>query len=111
MIRAELVVLAVVTVACAVGAAADAPPRSRHEIRMRGNSFTPRDLTLELGDTVVWRNADVVRHNAVRPETFDSGDLRRGEEFSWVPQDTGAYRYRCTIHQRMRGTLTVTAKP
>ena len=28
-----------------------------------------------------------------------------------VATDTGEVRYRCTIHQRMRGTLTVLLKP
>jgi plastocyanin len=79
----------------------------RHEIRMRGNSFSPRTRTVALGDTVVWVNGDIVRHNAVRPDLFDSGDLRGGERFEWVPTDTGTVRYQCTIHQRMRGTLRV----
>jgi plastocyanin len=79
----------------------------RHEIRMRGNSFAPRSRTVTLGDTVVWINTDIVRHNVVRSELFDSGDLRSGERFEWVPTDTGTVRYQCTIHQRMRGTVRV----
>lgn len=77
---------------------------------MRSNAFTPRDLTVALGDTVTWRNADIVRHNAVLPDRFDTGDLRRGEAFDWVPADTGRYAYRCTIHQRMRGVVTVVSR-
>jgi plastocyanin len=79
----------------------------RHEIQMRGNSFAPRSRTVTVGDTVVWVNSDIVRHNVVRAELFDSGDLRSGERFEWVPADTGTVRYQCTIHQRMRGTVRV----
>lgn len=75
---------------------------------MRGNSFAPREVRVAVGDTVVWVNGDIVRHNAVRPELFDSGELRAGERFSWVPADTGLVRYQCTIHSRMRGTIQVT---
>lgn len=85
----------------------DDVPR-RREIRMRGNSFAPREVRVALGDTVVWVNGDIVRHNAVRPELFDSGELRAGERYAWVPADTGLVRYQCTIHSRMRGTIRVT---
>ena len=74
---------------------------------MRGNSFMPRELRVTLGDTVVWVNGDIVRHNAVRADLFESGDLRSGERFSWVPTDTGLVRYQCTIHSRMRGEIRV----
>jgi len=113
MIRRRKSVLALLTVglACGAGAAVASIDVTRHEIVMRGNSFTPRDLTVDLGDTIVWKNVDIVRHNAVRAETFDTGELRTGDSNSWIPADTGTYRYRCTIHQRMRGTVTVATKP
>lgn len=79
----------------------------RREIRMRGNSFAPRDVRVAVGDTVVWVNGDIVRHNAVRPNLFDSGELKAGERFAWIPEDTGTVQYRCTIHSRMRGTIVV----
>lgn len=83
---------------------------TRHEVTMRGNSFRPRSLTIQLGDTVAWVNRDIVRHNAVRPESFDTGELNRGEEYDWVPADTGTFRYECTIHQRMRGVVRVESR-
>jgi plastocyanin len=80
----------------------------RREIQMRGNSFAPREVRVAVGDTVVWVNGDIVRHNAVQPALFDSGELRSGERFAWVPVDTGTVRYQCTIHSRMRGVVRVT---
>lgn len=88
--------------------ASETGPR-RREIRMRGNSFAPRELRATLGDTIVWVNGDIVRHNAVRRELFDSGELKSGERFAWVPTDTGEVQYQCTIHTRMRGALRITA--
>jgi plastocyanin len=110
--RFRHVVLLLLASGFALGAArwwptADAAPR-RREIRMRGNSFVPREVRVAVGDTVVWVNGDIVRHNAVRPELFDSGELRAGERFAWVPADTGLVRYQCTIHSRMRGEIRVT---
>ncbi len=78
---------------------------------MKAISFMPRELAVHIGDTVEFKNADVVRHNAVRRELFDSGELRPGEAFVWVPSDTGEYRYQCTIHPRMRGMIRVDTLP
>ena len=109
MIRTALALAASFTLALSCGVAADTAPTGSREVRMRGNSFTPRDLRVTLGDTVVWVNSDIVRHNAVRDGVFDSGELRGGERYTWVPTDTGEVGYRCTIHQRMRGTVRVSA--
>ncbi len=79
----------------------------RHEIEMRSVSFLPSELVVAVGDTVGWRNGDIVRHNAVRPGVFESEDLKPGERFAWVPADTGTFTYRCTIHARMRGKIVV----
>lgn len=106
------VALLTMGLALVVAARPDAPrdrDTRRVEVRMRGNSFAPRNVTLAVGDTVEWVNADIVRHNAVREGLFDSGELRRDERFAWVPGDTGTIRYQCTIHSRMRGTLRVRA--
>ena len=104
--------IAVVCVA-ALGAAVSAARGSlratpvRHEVQMRAISFTPAELVVAIGDTVEWRNADIVRHNAVRVDLFETGDLKPGEHGSWVPVDTGTFTYRCTIHARMRGKIVV----
>lgn len=82
-------------------------PPARHEVQMRAVSFAPRAITVKLGDTIVFKNADIVRHNAVRRDVFDTGNLKAGESYIWVPADTGAYRYQCTIHARMRGEVKV----
>ncbi|MBX3134321.1 MAG: hypothetical protein KF689_13145 [Gemmatimonadaceae bacterium] len=97
----------VVVLAVACGAAAVGARGTKHEITMRGNSFGPRRLEVARGDTIVWINRDIVRHDASAPGSFESGDLRAGERFEWVPADTGLVRYRCTIHQRMRGEIRV----
>ncbi|HRQ77640.1 MAG TPA: hypothetical protein PLY94_03505 [Gemmatimonadaceae bacterium] len=103
-----LLALGLLAVAAIAATAAESAPR-RTEIAMRGNSFRPRRADVTLGDTVVWISRDIVRHDAVRDGLFDSGELRGGERFAWVPADTGVVEYRCTIHQRMRGEIRVRA--
>lgn len=109
--RTLSVALGVAALAGLACAATTRPATARHEIQMRGNSYSPRRLQVAVGDTVVWVNGDIVRHDAVREGLFDTGELKGGERFSWVPADTGTIRYECTIHERMRGMLTVVSKP
>lgn len=109
--RSLAVAASVLAVVVACGATVLKSDARRLEIAMRGNSFSPRRAEVTLGDTVVWINRDIVRHNAVKPELFDSGELRGGESYEWIPSDTGVVEYRCTIHQRMRGEIRVVAKP
>jgi len=109
MSRTRVAVAAFVLVAAVACGAAAASMRTsgRTEIAMRGNSFRPRRAEILVGDTVVWVNRDIVRHDAVKPGLFDSGELRAGESFAWVAADTGLIEYRCTIHQRMRAEILV----
>ena len=79
----------------------------RHEVQLRAISFTPAERVVAVGDTVEGRNADIVRHNAVRLDLFETADLKPGERGSWVAADTGSFAYRCTIHARMRGKIVV----
>jgi plastocyanin len=86
----------------------DVPPPGRFEITMTPESYRPADLTVQRGDTVVWRNTDIVVHTASsRSGAFDSGRIKAGEQFRWVPATAGVFPYICTKHRQMRGTLTV----
>ena len=105
--RDVVAALALVAAVACGAAAASMRTSGRTEIAMRGNSFRPRRAEILVGDTVVWVNRDIVRHDAVKPGLFDSGELRGGESFAWVAADTGLIEYRCTIHQRMRGEIMV----
>lgn len=108
MARAHLA-LAALLLLLGVAGVASAGVRGvrRMEITMRGNAFRPRQVNVAVGDTVVWINRDIVRHNAVAPGRLDSGELRGGERYAWVAADTGRLEYRCTVHQNMRGVVRV----
>jgi plastocyanin len=83
-------------------------PSVRHVITMTPESYRPGDLTVQRGDTIVWRNTDIVVHTATsRSGAFDSGRIRAGKTFAWIAKDTGRFAYICTKHKLMRGTLTV----
>jgi hypothetical protein len=61
-----------------------------------------------VGDTVLWRNGDVMNHTATSDGVgFDSGYLAPGSTFSFVFSKAGRYAYHCTIHKFMKGVVVV----
>ncbi len=90
--------------------------------------FDPEQLTINVGDTVTWRTVGVVPHTATcdpskannpdehvqlpaGAEPWDSGTVRKGEEFSHAFEVAGEYTYFCVPHEAagMVGRLSVQA--
>jgi plastocyanin len=79
-----------------------------HLIVGRGVAWDPKTLEVTRGDTVEWKNVDVVPHNVRQDKrVFWSKDLPPGTSFRWKATKRGTWPYRCTLHPEMTGTLTV----
>ncbi|MBS0327897.1 MAG: cupredoxin family copper-binding protein [Proteobacteria bacterium] len=78
-----------------------------HTVVIDGFAFKPAELTVERGDTVVWRNTDPVPHTATAKDAFDSGSIAAGASWKYVATKPGRYDYLCTFHPIMKGTLVV----
>jgi plastocyanin len=76
---------------------------------MRNVAFSPRSVTLKVGEKVTWVNRERVPHNVVATSgaRFRSANLLENQAFSFRPTRAGTIRYVCTIHQGMTGTLVV----
>lgn len=90
--------------------------------------FAPASITVQVGDSVTWRNASTVVHTvtddpqlASNPEDstlpagaqpFNSGFLKAGQTFSHEFKAAGTYRYFCILHESagMVGTIIVKAE-
>ncbi len=72
-----------------------------------GNQFSPRTMTIDVGDSVRATNADAVRHDWTNPGVFESGDLGPGQSYSFRFDDSGRFDYECTIHDGMTGSIAV----
>ena len=69
-------------------------------------AFTPGELTIARGDTVVWANADFVPHSATgRNGRWDSGSVAAGASWRFVADSAGRYEYYCVLHPSMTGTI------
>jgi plastocyanin len=90
-----------------------APPPARaaeHAVEIGDGFFSPATLTISVGDTVTWRNADDSPHTATSDDgTFDSGNLDEGVGFSFTFTEPGTYTYICIYHEEMQGTIVVEA--
>lgn len=80
-----------------------------------GNAFSPRTVTIALGDTVTWtwvaNNHSATSGTPGSPSgVFDSGIRNNGATFSFTFNTAGTFAYYCRVHgSMMTGTITVTA--
>jgi plastocyanin len=88
--------------------AAEAKPAST--IVIDNFSFSPAQLSVAAGSTVTWENHDDMPHTIVNdatPREFKSAPLDSGEHFSQTFLKPGTYKYFCSIHPHMTGTIVV----
>jgi plastocyanin len=77
-------------------------------VSMKNIQFSPKSLSVKVGDTVTWTNDDSVDHNVIANDgTFKSGNFGGGQKFTWTATKAGTFKYSCTIHPGMVGTLVV----
>jgi plastocyanin len=90
-----------------------APPPARaaeHTVQIADSAFSPATLTIGVGDTVTWRNADDRPHTVTSNDgAFDSGNLDEDLGFSFTFTEPGTYTYRCDYHPDMQATIVVEA--
>ena len=104
--RALLTACAALLVLAGASAAAYKP--RTHTVALRGMKNVPATLAVRAGDTVVWKNEDVVPHTATdRGKAFDSGNIEPGGSWSYVAGRKGTFSYYCAYHPNTRGRLVV----
>ena len=70
--------------------------------------FAPTAMTVAAGSTVTWTNKDQEPHTVVSIDgLFRSGALDTNDSFSFRFDKSGSYRYTCSIHPQMVGTIQV----
>jgi len=72
-------------------------------------SYSPNPATVRVGQTVAWRNADVITHTATQDGgSFQTGNVAAGAMSTPIMMSSaGTFTYHCAIHPGMVGTLTV----
>ena len=81
-----------------------------HAVAISGFAFSPKTVTVTVGDTVTWTNSDSTSHTATADDgSFDTGTLGNGATGSATFATAGTFAYHCSIHAAMTGTITVEA--
>jgi plastocyanin len=70
-----------------------------HTVTIDGARFSPADLTVKAGDTIVWVNKDILAHTATSTDgAFDSKVIRPGQRWKYVVKRKGNFAYTCSFH-------------
>ena len=71
-------------------------------------AYMPDEISVATGSTVIWTNTDRESHTSTSDESgWNSGIIAPGGRFSFTFQRAGTFRYHCTIHPGMVGTVVV----
>ena len=74
--------------------------------------FSPATLTVPAGATVIWKNLDDEPHSVRGADAWlRSEALDQQETYHARFTSPGTYRYGCSLHPRMGGTIIVTPAP
>jgi plastocyanin len=77
-------------------------------VSIRNLSFTPAQITVNVGDTVVWRNEDDRDHTVMADDkSFRSDNIKPKGSFAHTFSKKGTFSYSCSYHPRMKGTVVV----
>ncbi|HSZ74586.1 MAG TPA: cupredoxin family copper-binding protein [Rhizomicrobium sp.] len=77
-------------------------------VQIKNFDFSPMDITIKAGSSVTWKNLDGEPHTVTSVDgLFRSGAIDQDETFTFKFDKPGVYKYLCSIHPRMRATITV----
>jgi plastocyanin len=93
-------------VAIAAGVAVAPVLAADQAVTIAGFAFSPKTVTVNVGDSVTWTNNDGVAHTATG-SGFNTGNIASGASKTITFNSAGTRTYICTIHPTMTGTVVV----
>ena len=76
-------------------------------VKIGNFTFGPQELKVKSGTTVTWTNEDDIPHTVVSPNNFRSKPLDSEDKYSFTFSTPGTYKYFCSLHPHMTGTIVV----
>ncbi len=83
-------------------------------IAMQNFAFNPPAITVNAGDTVVWKNNDTATHTVTVKDLrvgdanyFDSGAMAQNQTFSFTFRNKGTFNYNSIFQTEMMGSVIV----
>src|SRR5215510_3122179 len=78
-------------------------------VKIGNFTFGPQELKVKAGTTVTWTNEDDIPHTVVSPNNFRSKVLDTDATYAFTFTTPGTYKYFCSLHPHMTGTIVVEA--
>ncbi len=78
-----------------------------HIVLISNMKFEPSALSVQAGDTVIWKNEDLVPHTATAKGVFDSGTIDASGSYKIVVKKKGNFDYVCSFHPTMKAAIKV----
>jgi plastocyanin len=76
------------------------------EVAIKDFAFSPAEISVAKGTTVIWTNSDAIPHTVTGPD-FSSGTLNSGETFSYTFDQDATVEYTCSFHPQEKGKIIV----
>ena len=97
---------------CLLGSAGPVAPPAvpAHSIRIASFRFVPAVDTVRVGQSVTFRNEDLVPHTATADDStgkLESGTIAANGTWRFTARRKGVVSYHCRFHPTMRGTIVV----
>jgi plastocyanin len=91
------------------GSDAKASDTKGDEVSIVAKDFSLTSVTAKPGEEVYVDNQGGSTHTVTSDDgKFDTGSVEAGKQAEFdAPDEPGTYKYHCTIHSNMTGTLTV----
>ena len=100
-----LLLLPLVGVACGSSSGGGGTSATKGEVQIVDNAFKPSTIEVAVGDTVTWVYKGAVKHNVSGPGF--NGPTQKSGTFEHTFNSAGSFKYVCTIHPGMKGTVKV----
>ena len=86
-------------------------PSATNSVTIDNFAFSPADITIKKGTMVTWTNKDSATHTVTETDGKtgpDSGSVATNASYRFTYNSVGTFKYHCSIHPDMTGTVTVT---
>jgi len=80
---------------------------AEHVVKISLMKFVPDNLTVKVGESVTWKNEDIVQHTVFAAPDLVSPVINPGQSWTWKATKAGPVAYGCTLHPVMKANLTV----
>jgi plastocyanin len=81
-------------------------------VQIKRTGFVPATVTINLNDSVTWKNVDTINHQVVaNGGQFASPILGADKSYTFTFRNSGTFRYHDGLHPSLKGTVTVRGVP